>query len=309
MTALIILQYGNYEATIECIKSIEKYNTTLIKYIVVDNCSPDGVSADRVAEFVAGEYGAEPLVLPEGDTSYPVLPRFTIVKSEMNDGYARGNNKGIMIAFRDISVNRIMILNNDILFVDDIIPKLKEDLKTLPDCALVSPLLYKPDMESIDPNCARYEGRIRDTLIYNFALLHVTKSVARATYMPIEPNTGLVPVELISGSCIMVDKEFFRSINAFDPGTFLYQEENILWEKIKRAGRVNYVDTDIRCIHLGASTIGKGVHLWMLKGAFRSQRYFIRHYVDRYRYLKLGLVTLSHWWVLGAVRLRNLFRR
>lgn len=38
-TAIIILNYNNYEDTINCIESIEKYNTADIKYVIVDNNS------------------------------------------------------------------------------------------------------------------------------------------------------------------------------------------------------------------------------------------------------------------------------
>lgn len=50
--AVIILQYGNEQATIDCIKSVEAYNSAPIKYIIVDNGSPDSKSAETIISFV-----------------------------------------------------------------------------------------------------------------------------------------------------------------------------------------------------------------------------------------------------------------
>ena len=38
-TAILILNYNNYEDTINCIDSVEKFNSAPIKFIVVDNGS------------------------------------------------------------------------------------------------------------------------------------------------------------------------------------------------------------------------------------------------------------------------------
>lgn len=61
-----------------------------------------------------------------------------------------------------------MILNNDILFVEDIIPGLSGLLSSLPNCGIVSPLLYKKGMKEFDLNCARLDIGMKGIISENF---------------------------------------------------------------------------------------------------------------------------------------------
>jgi len=51
MTGIIILNYNNYDDTINCINSIELYNTYPIKYIIVDNNSTNE-SVTKLSEYL-----------------------------------------------------------------------------------------------------------------------------------------------------------------------------------------------------------------------------------------------------------------
>ena len=79
----------------------------------------------------------------EGEEHPLVLPYISLLLSSENDGYARGNNKGLKLAETDPEVTDVLILNNDILFVQDIIPSLLDYYYKLPDAGIVSPLLCK----------------------------------------------------------------------------------------------------------------------------------------------------------------------
>lgn len=48
---IVILNYNNYNDTINCINSIEKYNTASIKYIIVDNGSTNPNSVKELDYF------------------------------------------------------------------------------------------------------------------------------------------------------------------------------------------------------------------------------------------------------------------
>ena len=107
--------------------------------------------------------------------------------------------------------------------------------------------------------------------------------IYQAQYLlPTSPaDERFLRVELPSGSCMMCDKELFRKIGSFDPNTFLYYEENILWEKIRPLGLHNYLDKHISCIHLGAATTKtKSTSSFIARSLIDSTRYFIRRYTD-----------------------------
>jgi GT2 family glycosyltransferase len=51
-TCIIILNYNNVEDTIKCIDSIERINTAAIKYIVVDNNTPQKQKIEILSEYL-----------------------------------------------------------------------------------------------------------------------------------------------------------------------------------------------------------------------------------------------------------------
>ena len=170
-TALITLNFNNYRDTINCIESVEKYNSAPIKIIVVDNASTAPGASEALRDYLIGRY-KDQLVVYNDDTVKDVksdcnLSYCSLIMSDVNDGYARGNNKGLLLAEKDSSIEYMMILNNDVLFVQDIIPSLVERSEAIPDSALLSPLLFKRNMDGYDYNCARNDTTLTTEIIHN----------------------------------------------------------------------------------------------------------------------------------------------
>lgn len=307
--AIIILQYGNAKSTVECIASVERFNSYPVKYIIIDNASPLDQTSET-EENLSARFGDTLLVVGDKHMVNNKLPKATYIKSAVNDGYARGNNKGLELAYQDDEIEHILILNNDILFVEDIIPSLVDSIEHIKDCALISPLLFKKDLQEIDHNCARKEIRFIDMLKFNLLVLRDTKRMRKKRRYDIRYMSGLYNVQLVSGSCILCRKKLFEQIGSFDPGTFIYYEEDILWEKIKRLQLCNYVDSNLRCIHIGASTIGKRLSPYLLKCSFDSQCYYVRRYMPQGK-AKQILLRMTQIWVstLIAISPLKLWRR
>lgn len=300
-TALIILNYNNYTDTINCIESVETYNTASIKYIVVDNGSTCLDAVDNLKDYFTERFQGNYICLKEGKNYDQLLPYLTFLVSPTNDGYACGNNKGLKLAYADDEINRILILNNDILFVEDIIPKLIETMKGLPDCAIISPILYKKGLKEIDYNCARKDISLFELIQENFFhywyRLNWKRYTDRNADRFILKNKqgqlpAIIPIDLPSGSCMLLKKNLFQRIGSFDPNTFLYYEENILYKKTKKLGLQNYLCTQLKCIHLGASSTSKSASLFIINSSIHSSRYYIRYYSDC-SYMAYALFYLS----------------
>lgn len=286
-TAIIILNYNNYEDTINCIQSVEQYNTAPVKYIVVDNGSTRGDTVDKLKSYFQGQFSNKYIKIEEGAKIEYLLPYLTFLISSTNDGYACGNNKGLELAYNDSETDTILILNNDILFVEDIIPKLKSSMQQLPDCGIISPILYKRNLEGVDYNCARrsvsVNHLIRENFFHYWYRLNSNKYANRNNYIYIlKDRMGnlpeYLPIDLPSGSCMMIKKDLFKQIGSFDPHTFLYYEENILFKKIERIHLKNYLCTQLKCIHLGACSTSKTKNNFAIKCNIHSQRYYVKHY-------------------------------
>lgn len=286
-TAVIILEYNNANDTINCLRSLQQYNTAPIKVIVVDNGSSNINVVKELDSFMKtlGNYER----IDEFSNFSKQLPDFALLVSATNDGYAAGNNKGLQLAYNDSEISTIMILNSDVLFFMDIIPKLLLDLHEIKDSAIFSPLLYKKDREGLDRNCARRAFSLKDIALTEFFLQFDPFKRRVQQKISVEPNIGIVPIELPSGSCMLFRKEMFQRIGGFDPVTFLYYEENILWEKIKVIGLRNYLDTDVGCIHLGATSTKCQASEFLVSENAKSQYYFADKYLHAPRFFKWAL--------------------
>lgn len=286
--ALIILNYNNSADTINCIKSVEKYNSASIKYIVVDNGSVKKNVVTELDSFFRKRFQSDyrrldSVNIPSGNTN---LPYVTFLVSPDNDGYACGNNKGLELAYRDDEIKKVLILNSDIIFVDDIIPRMIEDLDSIPQAAVVSPVLYKKGLKEIDYTCCRLSPGLKEIfLTYIFAFVDVfgiisnmreKRNVLHNKTLPL--NNPIVEIELPSGSCMLLNKDLFQSIGSFDPNTFLYYEEDILYQKLKKLHLKNYLDTRLSCIHLGATTTKNSPSTFIWKCNYKSAYYYLSNY-------------------------------
>lgn len=286
MVAVIILNYNNYKDTINCINSVEHYNTYPIKYIIIDNASSNE-SFEQLSNYVECTFPHRNLIIEDLNSirnSTSLLPYMTLYKNEKNEGYAKGNNIGLSIAYSDDEISDILILNNDILFVQDIIGELVSSLYSMKGCAIVSPLLYKKEKKGIDYNCARKNHSVWSIILtylflyYNvFGYLSKEKN-KRMILLHHEIADIPIEIELPSGSCFLINKQLMKGIKGFDPNTFLYYEENILYKKIHSLSLKNYLIPSLYCIHLGAATTNKSHSFFILKTSLESAEYYLNNY-------------------------------
>lgn len=257
MVGIVILNYNNSGRTIECLESLHTHCLKgNYKVCVVDNASS------------AEEFGRL-----EGACSEH------IIRADVNGGYARGNNLGCSYFDSDEDVDKILILNDDTIFSEDIISPLEEFLDSHCDCGVVFPLVCAPD-GSIDKACLRKQKTLSDLILQATSLGKL--GMKRKEFLPVGLITGKDPVytEVPPGSCMMFRKEVFRSIGWFDPNTFLYFEEHIISAKLKRKGLRCVLLPGIRIAHIGAATTGKQTSKEIFRHWRHSYLYFIKEYTD-----------------------------
>lgn len=268
MLGILILNYNNAGLTIQCIESILKVNTYPCRILVVDNASTDN-SARVLAEYA--------------DRS----KAFEVIVSPSNGGYAQGNNFGLAEFEKVSGIEEVVILNNDIILTEDIFPHMQDFLSSNPDAGLVGPLLFCRDGKQIDYSCARLDCTFTEVLLTYllyftdiFGILsHFSKRRQILRSNPELIKEKAVPVELPSGSCMMARMDVWKRINYFDPNTFLYYEENILFRKLQKIGKTNFILPTISCIHLGGQTTNKVQHsASYMKHSKASGCYYFTHY-------------------------------
>ena len=285
-TAIIILNFNNYNDTINCIESVEKFNSASIRYYVVDNGSSNNSVEILDSYFKMKADNSYLRVKDTGNADNYNFKKYNFIVSDVNDGYANGNNKGLLFATKDETIENILILNNDILFIEDIIPFLIEKLDTIKDVGIVSPLLLKKDGETIDYNCAR-TNISNWHLITNYLFLdhdfcgYRTRTNNQRYILKKNPELQAaekVEIELPSGSCMMIKKEVFKAINFFDKNTFLFYEENILFKKLELINKKSLVIPRLRCIHLGGASRASSPSTFIIRSEANSAKYYVDNY-------------------------------
>ena len=109
-TGIVILNYNNASDTIGCIDSVTGYSDlNNIKLIVVDNGSRVEI-AEKVGTYLKHKFSSytEYNEMPNGNTAIE-LTTVSYLRLHNNIGYAKGNNAGAYLLFKDKSIEYIMI--------------------------------------------------------------------------------------------------------------------------------------------------------------------------------------------------------
>lgn len=299
MVGVIILDYNNYNDLIKCIDSIcENTCLTDIKLLVIENGSTNS-NCEKVELYLESKFSVD--FLKEADlSSINNLRRVTVLLLEKNYGYAKGNNYGINLMLCDKEITHILILNSDIYFTNNIIPSLVHYSNIIPQSGAISPLLRTLD-GGIDYCCAR-RAYSKNLLTFSYSYLFASIFVYFREKYNILMNQRLtshyIEVELTSGSCMLFKKEVLEKIRGFDEKTFLYFEENILYEKLQSWGYKNFMIPTLSCIHLGGGTTNKlNNRYFLLKCNYDSLIYYMKYY-KKSSFLRLLYIRIT-----GNIRL------
>lgn len=225
---VIILNYLNFNDTIECIESLKIDNYSNKEVIIVDNGS-----TNESWNILYNKYKNTDIHL---------------IKSETNEGFARGNNIGIKYARNTLDCKFVLLINNDTIITDDnMIRKLMDSYET--KVAIIGPRIISAD--GIDQNPISYKiSKQRTQKLLN----HITK----ASYMRklkiydrIKKIKFLVSIKnkfiniknvnknnnyyiecsddlILHGACMLLTKDYFEYYEYLYPNTFLYCEEDII---------------------------------------------------------------------------------
>lgn len=209
--AIVILNYLNYQDTIECISSIGKMKYDVAGIVIVDNGS-----ANESYEVLKNLYKKEKKV--------------SVVKARQNYGFAKGNNIGISIARKRYQADFVYVVNNDVVFEDThFFEKL---LSAYDDSTGVigSRIILKNNV--VQP---RYFSYVTFPEVINryvrFWLIQKDRLIWIQGLPKLNENTRK---EILHGCGLLFTPVFFKKYKGFYPRTFLYAEEDVLYLMCER---------------------------------------------------------------------------
>lgn len=160
-----------------------------------------------------------------------------LVKSPHNGGFAKGNNLGAKVAQIVFKPEYLLFTNNDILFPEQIdINQLVRHLYESSNIAIVGPKILglngKPQSPARQVDI--WHRWIYPMLFWPFG--YYLKSIGKITQKSGDtiPNAVSGTVYRVMGSFMLCHSQRFFECGMFDENTFLYGEEMILSERLKK---------------------------------------------------------------------------
>jgi len=227
--SIIIVNWNCIDYSRDCLSSIFSTDRSLdFEVIVVDNASTKGDPDTLKAEF----------------------PEIRLLKNKENIGFAGANNVG----FLESSANYLLFLNPDTLVIGNALSEMLNRLKALPDAGALGCKLLNSD-GTIQTSCIQRFPTIWNQMLDFEALQYRWPQWKIWGIAPLfEESRVPVPVEVISGACLMVRREAFESAGQFSREYYMYAEDVDLCYTIRSLGWNCYYAGGAQVIHHGGGS-------------------------------------------------------
>lgn len=227
--SIVIVNWHSKDYLQKCISTILD-NTLEIKYeiIVVDSASYDG-SKDMLQDL---------------------YPQVRFIQSECNIGFSGANNLGVSYARGNV----LLFLNPDTEVRGHAIEHLYCHHQKLHRVGVVGCRLLNSD-ETLQTSCVQpfptIMNQILDAEILQRLFPRFSLWLSASTF---EDVTTPIPVEVVSGACMMIGREVFDQVGKFSSDYYMYAEDIDLCYKITAAGFINYYVSEVEIVHHGGGS-------------------------------------------------------
>jgi len=247
--AVVTVTYSPGETLAAFLDSIPAATTRRTRVILADNGSVDGAP-----EEAAEREGVELLRIGE------------------NVGYGTAANRGI--AQLGPEYGWVVVANPDLVFGEKSIDILLEAAHRTPRAGSLGPLIRDP-AGHVYPSARRVPDLVTGA---GHAVLGKVwpANPWSTTYRQESTAIEERPAGWLSGSCVLLRRTAFDSVDGFDPRYFMYFEDVDLGDRLGRAGWLNVYVPEAEVVHTGGVSTSK---------ADVSARMLAEHHRSAYRYL------------------------
>jgi GT2 family glycosyltransferase len=224
--SIIIVNWNSLGYLRKCLTSIYQHVPGLsLEVIVVDNASP--------------EPGIESLNVD--------FPDVLVIKSNVNLGFAGANNLG----FSRSSGEYVLFLNPDTEVTGNALNTMLDQSLSVSDPGVIGCKLLNSDL-SIQTSCIQTFPTIPNQLLdYEYLRLRWPSCSFWSIGALFSESNIPVPVEVISGACMLLRRDVFERAGRFTEDYFMYAEDLDLCYKVKALGLHNYYVGKAQVIHHG----------------------------------------------------------
>jgi len=227
--SIVIVTWNGKKYVDECLDSLGAYiNDPTAEVIVVDNASTDGTP-----ELVQDSY-----------------PGVTLIRSEKNLGFARGNNLGIHRTTGEF----ICLINSDVNVYDGCIERLIKYMETDSRVGLLGPKMQGPDGKS----CRSYMGAptLWRCFCRAFALddLLPNSKIFGGFLMPYFKADRIAEVDVLNGWFWVTRREALNEVGPMDDSLFMYADDLDWSQRFRDAGWKVVYFPEAESFHYGGAS-------------------------------------------------------
>ena len=257
--AFLILHYNTIEETVKSVQSI------------VDNCVNDDYSIVIVDNASTNDSYSEM------QSMYDNNDKIILIHNKQNLGFANGNNVGIDFIKKELDVDFIIMMNNDVYLTDIYFLKKIETIFHKYSFGVLGPMIKTPDgrcdtnpfgennytLEGINVTISYCKKQIKliDThlkCIYDF-LINIKLKIKNHNKEKVKDYKHIKKDVPLHGSCLILSKLFLDKIEGLDTRTFMYGEEAILFVKCLGENVLSMYSPEIEVFHNEHATVDKEV--------------------------------------------------
>lgn len=246
--AVVTVTYSPGETLDTFLSTLAAATTRPVSVVLADNGSTDGVPERAAATHEHVTF------LPTGG----------------NLGYGAAANRGV--ASLPPSVGWVVVANPDLSWGVGSLDVLLEAAKRWPRGGAFGPLIREPS-GVVYPSARLLPSLGRGLGHALFAHVWPSNPWSRA-YRQAEADLEERTAGWLSGSCLLMRREAFDSVDGFDPRYFMYFEDVDLGDRLSRAGWLNVYVPEAEVVHIGGHSTQRA-----------SARMLAAHHHSAYRYL------------------------
>lgn len=273
MTGIVVVTYKNTLGTISFINNQISKLKDSYKLVIVNNSS-----SDEDNKFIELNTNAEKV-----DSTKEINKRNNIflIGTVENLGYAKGNNLGVKFLTKHFECEYFLFSNDDIEINDNYCLN-----------KLINTFSINKDIGAVGPRIINLKGRdqsphhkiITPYRQIGWKLFPFLKKKKKVLTEQIAPQSGFC--YWVSGAFFMMRKSDFLDVKGFDPNTFLYFEEAIMAEKLKKINKRMYFENSVEIIHYeGGSSSKKDPSTKWNKFNLESSCYYYHKYLGYHKFI------------------------
>lgn len=263
---VIVVNYGNPDRTVRFVRAeCPKIGMEHMVFVVDNGSGPDAVAQ------LNRELGKSAIIIRNPD----------------NEGFARANNLGAQYAIEHFSPFYLLFVNNDIVFLDaNVVDALAAKLETVPDAGMIGPKVVGLDgrLQSPEPFLTFPQRHI---------LPYWGKFLKRDNDYSERAQAGFH--YRIMGSFMLMRTADFKACGGMDPATFLYAEESILSERLRKIGKGVWYEPSVSVIHEHGTTTSRAFGRRRIRRMkLESDIYYYKTY-RKVSFVEIAIARMTLW--------------